>query len=78
MNVTKINMAKGSNHSTLNKGDLVVMYCIKSDVVIDWTYTIHDHMMKAKRLTNFKFPYVLQKAEVDYGEVCKTLGKLNK
>ena len=28
MVVTKIIMPKGSNHATLNEGDLLVMYCI--------------------------------------------------
>jgi len=27
--------------------------------MVDWTYTIRDHMMKAKRLTDFKLPYVV-------------------
>jgi len=57
--VTKIIMPRGSNHATLNEGDLVVMYCIQNGVMVDWTYTIYDHMMKAKRLTDFKLPYVV-------------------
>jgi len=52
-------MPRGNNHSTLNEGDLVAMYYIQNRVVVDWTYTISDHMMKAKRLTNFKLPYVM-------------------
>ena len=59
MVVTQIIMPKGSNHSTLNERDLVVMYCIQNDVVVIWTYIIRDHMMKAKRLTDFKLPYVV-------------------
>jgi len=51
--------AWGSNHSTLNEGDLVVMYCNQNGMMVDWTYTIRDHMMKAKRLTDFKLPYVV-------------------
>ena len=27
--------------------------------MVDWSYIIRDHMMKAKRLTNFKLPYVV-------------------
>ena len=57
--VTKIIMPRGSNHATLNEGDLVVMYCIQNGVMVDWTYTIRDHMMKAKRLTDFKLAYVV-------------------
>ena len=59
MVVTKIIMPWGSNHSTLNECDLVVMYCIQNGVVVDWTYTIRGHMLKAKTLTNFKLPYVV-------------------
>jgi len=59
MVVTKIIMPRGSNHATLNEGDLVVMYCIQNDVMVDWTYTIRDHMMKAMRLKDFKLPYVV-------------------
>jgi len=33
--VTKIIMLRGSNHATLNEGDLVVMYCIQNGVVVD-------------------------------------------
>jgi len=59
MVVTKIIMPRGSNHATLNEGDLVVVYCIENGVMVDWTYTICDHMIKAKRLTDFKLPYVV-------------------
>ena len=59
MVVTKIIMPRRSNHATLNEGDLVVMYCIQNGVMVDWTYTIRDHMMKAKRPTDFKLPYVV-------------------
>ena len=37
----------------------MVMYCIQNGVMVDWTYTICDHMMKAKRLIDFKLPYVV-------------------
>ena len=57
--VTKIIMLRVSNHATLNEGDLVVMYYIQNSVVVDWTYTICDHMMKAKRLIDFKLSYVI-------------------
>jgi len=82
--VTKIIMPRGSNHATLNGGDLVVMYCIQNGVVVDWTYTICDHMLKAKRLTDFKFPYVvlifkvIEHFGVDVeGELEESIGLLN-
>jgi len=82
--VTKIIMPRGSNHGTLNEGDLVVMYCIQNGVVVYWTYTICDHMMKAKWLTNFKLPYVvliskfIEHFGVDVeGELEKSIDQLN-
>ena len=52
MVVTKNIMPRESNHSTLNEGDLVVMYFIQNGMVVDWTYTILYHMIKANRLTD--------------------------
>jgi len=84
MVVTKIIMPRGSNHATLNEGDLVVMYCIQIGVTVDWTYTIRDHMMKAKRLMDFELPYVkliskfIEHFGVDVeGELEESIGLLN-
>ena len=84
MVVTKIIMPRGSNLATLNEGDLVVMYCIQNGVMVDCTYTICDHMMKAKRLTDFKLPYVvliskfIERFGVDVeGEFEESIGLLN-
>jgi len=35
MVVKKIIIPRGSNHATLNEGDLVVMYCIQNGVMVD-------------------------------------------
>ena len=51
MIVTKILVRRGSNHSTLNEGDLILMYCIEHNIQVDWIYVFRDHMLKAKRLT---------------------------
>jgi len=59
MIVTKIIVPHGSNHSTLNEGDLILMYCIQNSIQVDWIYVIRDHMLKAKRLTDFRLPYVV-------------------
>ena len=82
--VTKIIMLGGSNHATLNEGGLVVMYCIQNGVMVDWTYTIRDHVMKAKGLTDFKLPYVvliskfIEHFGVDVeGELDESTGLLN-
>jgi len=50
---------RGSNHSTLNEGDLILMYCIQHNIQVDWIYVFRDHMLKAKRLTDFRMPYVV-------------------
>ena len=59
MIVTKIIVPRGSNHSTLNEGDLILMYCIQNNIQVDLIYVICDHMLKAKRLTDFRLPYVV-------------------
>ena len=35
------------------------MYCIQNNIPVDWIYVIHDHMLKAKRLADFRLPYVV-------------------
>jgi len=59
MIATKILVPCGSNHSTLNEGDLILMYCIQNNIQVDWIYVFHDHMLKAKRLTDFRLLYVV-------------------
>ena len=45
--------------STLTEGDLILMYCTQYNVQVDQIYLIRDHILKAKRLTDFKLPYVV-------------------
>ena len=59
MIITKIIVPRGSNHSTLNERDLILMYCIQNNVQVDWIFVLRDHMLKAKRLTNFGLSYVV-------------------
>ena len=61
-----------------------MMYCIQNGVVVDWTYIIRDHMLKAKSLTDFKLPYVvlISKFIEPFGvdvekELHKSIGLLN-
>ena len=51
MIVTKMLVPRGNNHSTLNEGDLILMYYIQHNIQVDWIYVFRDHMLKAKRLT---------------------------
>jgi len=57
MIVTKIIVPRGSNHSTLNEGDLILIYYIQHNMQVDWIYVFHDHMLKDKRLMDFRLPY---------------------
>ena len=59
MIITKIIVPRGSIHSTLKEGDIILMYCIQHNVQLDWIFVLCDHMLKAKRLTDFRFPYVV-------------------
>jgi len=42
---TRILIPHGSNHSTLNEGDLILMYLIQHNIQVDWIYVFHDHML---------------------------------
>jgi len=42
MIVTLIFVSRGSNHSTLNEEDLILMYCIQHNIQVDWIYVFHD------------------------------------
>jgi len=35
------------------------MYCIQHNIQVDWIYVFRDHMLKAKRLMDFRLPYVV-------------------
>ena len=34
------------------------MYCIQHNVQVDWIFVLREHILKAKRLTDFRLPYV--------------------
>jgi len=44
---------RGSNHSTLSKEDLQLVYCVMNKVKINWIHTIKEHMQKSIRLCDF-------------------------
>jgi len=48
---------RGNNHSTLSKEDLVLIYCIMNKIKLNWIHIIKDHMQKATRLCDFRYPY---------------------
>jgi len=59
MIVPKILVPRGSNHSTLNEADLILMYNIQHNIQVDWIYVFRDHILNAKRLMDFRLPYVV-------------------
>jgi len=70
MIVIKIIVPRGSNHSTLNEGYLILMYCIQHNIQVDWIYMFRDHKLKAKRLTNFRLSYVVLVSKfIEYFEI---------
>ena len=50
---------KGTNHVVLHEEDLILLYCIMNLIKINWVYIINEHMLKSKRLTNYRFPYAI-------------------
>jgi len=50
---------RGHNHIVLNKEDLILMYCIINRVEINWAFVIGEQMEQSRRLTNYRFPYVV-------------------
>jgi len=50
---------RGSNHSTLSKEDLLLIYCIMNKVKINWIRIIKEHMQKSIRLCDFHYPYAI-------------------
>jgi len=48
MIVTKIIVPRRRNHSTLNEGHLILMYCIQHNVQVDWIFVLHDCKTRRK------------------------------
>jgi len=50
---------RGHNHAVLHEEDLILMYCIINRVKVNWAYVIGEQMEKAKRLVDYRLPYVV-------------------
>jgi len=50
---------RGTNHAILHEEDLILLYSIMNLVKVNWVYIINEHMLKSKRLTDYRFPYVI-------------------
>jgi len=57
--VSWILIPRGSNHPTLSKEDLLLIYCIMNKVKINWIHTIKEHMQKSMRLCDLHYPYAI-------------------
>jgi len=50
---------RGTNHVVLHEEDLILLYCIMNLIKVNWVYVIMEHMLKSKRLTDYRFPYAI-------------------
>jgi len=50
---------RGHNHAVLYEEDLILMYCIINRIKVNWPYVIAEEMEKAKRLPDYRLPYVV-------------------
>jgi len=58
---------RGMNHAVLHEEDLILLYCIMNLIKVNWVYIIMEHMLKSKRLTDYRFPYaILVSKLIDY------------
>jgi len=58
---------RGTNHVVLHEEDLILLYCIMNLIKVNWVYIINEHMLKSKRLTDYRFRYdILVSKLIDY------------
>jgi len=50
---------RGHNHVVLHEEDLILMYCIINRIKVNWPYVIAEQMEKARRLVDYRLPYVV-------------------
>jgi len=50
---------RGTNQVVLHEEDLILLYCIMNKIKVNWVYIISEHMMKSKRLADYRFPYAI-------------------
>jgi len=61
---------RGSDHAMLHEEDLILMYCIVNKIKVNWINIMKEHMLKSRRLYDYKFPYVILISKlIDYFEV---------
>jgi len=58
---------RGTDHAVLHKEDLILLYCIMNMIKFNWVYIVMEHMLKSKRLADYRFPYVILVSKlIDY------------
>jgi len=50
---------RDSNHVVLHEEDLIMLYYIINIIKINWVSIMVGHMLKSKRLTDYRFPYAI-------------------
>jgi len=50
---------KEHNCVVLHEKDLILMYCILNQMEVNWAYMLGEHMMKSKRLVDYRISYVV-------------------
>jgi len=54
----------------LNEEDLILMYCLVNMIRVIWVNVMKEHMMKSKRVVDYRFPYAIMVSKfLDYFEV---------
>lgn len=61
-----INVPKSSNHSQISGLEFQLMYEIKKDLEIDWTFVIRSHMMRTGEWVYMYLPYISQDDYKDF------------
>ena len=58
---------RGTNHAVLHEEDLILLYCIMNQIKVNWVFIVNEHMLKSKRLADYRFPYaILVSKLIDY------------
>jgi len=50
---------RGHNHAVLHEKDMILMYRIMNQIKVNWPSVIGMQLEKAKRLMNYRVPYVV-------------------
>ena len=60
--------------SYLHEEDLILLYCIMNLIKVKWVYIIMEHMLKSKRLVDYRFPYGGEFRNAKFERFCEKHG----